>query len=44
VDGEGHYLPFPRRPPMHWPIVDRPRFLMRWFALHSIVVAHKRRV
>lgn len=41
VDGEGHYLPFPGRPPVHWPSVDRPRILMRWFALHSIVVARK---
>jgi ubiquinone/menaquinone biosynthesis C-methylase UbiE len=42
VDGEGHYLPFPGRPPARWPILDRPRTLMRWFGLHSIVVARKR--
>lgn len=43
VDGEGHYLPFPGRPPLRCAIFERPRALMRWFALHSLVVARKRR-
>ena len=43
VDGEGQYLPFPGRPPVRCAILERPRVLARWFALHSLVVARKRR-
>ncbi len=41
VDGVGHYLPFPGRPPIEIPALNRPRWLMRWFGLHSLVVATK---
>lgn len=39
--GCGHYLPFPGRPPIPLPFLERPRFLMRWVALHSLVVGEK---
>lgn len=42
VDAVGHYLPFPGRPPIELPRLNQPRFLMRWLALHSLVVAEKR--
>jgi 2-polyprenyl-3-methyl-5-hydroxy-6-metoxy-1,4-benzoquinol methylase len=41
VDGVGHYLPFPGRPPIEVPMLNNPRFLMRWLALHSLVIAEK---
>lgn len=41
VDAVGHYLPFPGRPPIEFPALNRPRWLMRWFGLHSLVVAVK---
>lgn len=41
VDGTGHYLPFPGRPPIRMSGLERPRMLMRWLALHSLVVAQK---
>jgi len=41
VDGVGHYLPFPRRPPVEVPLFNEPRLLTRWFGLHSLVVAEK---
>jgi SAM-dependent methyltransferase len=41
VDAVGHYLPFPGRPQIELPVFNNPRFLMRWFALHSLVVAEK---
>jgi 2-polyprenyl-3-methyl-5-hydroxy-6-metoxy-1,4-benzoquinol methylase len=41
VDAVGHYLPFPGRPPIELPIFNNPRILMRWFGLHSLVVAEK---
>jgi 2-polyprenyl-3-methyl-5-hydroxy-6-metoxy-1,4-benzoquinol methylase len=41
VDAVGHYLPFPGRPPIELPLFNNPRILMRWFALHSLVVAQK---
>lgn len=40
-DGIGHYLPFPGRPPIEFRRLDSPRTVMRWFALHSLVVAEK---
>ncbi len=42
LDGVGHYLPFPGRPPIPMPFLERPRALMRWLALHSFVAAVKR--
>jgi ubiquinone/menaquinone biosynthesis C-methylase UbiE len=39
VDAVGHYLPFPGRPPIEIPALNNPRWLMRWFGLHSLVVA-----
>ncbi|MEP6618584.1 MAG: class I SAM-dependent methyltransferase [bacterium] len=41
VDGLGQYLPFPGRPPIRFLALDRPGMLMRWVALHSLVVAQK---
>ena len=41
IESSGHYLPFPGRPPIDLKIVGRPRFLFRWFGLHSLVVAEK---
>jgi SAM-dependent methyltransferase len=41
VDAIGHYLPFPGRPPIELPALDRPRRLMRWLGLHSLIVAEK---
>jgi 2-polyprenyl-3-methyl-5-hydroxy-6-metoxy-1,4-benzoquinol methylase len=41
VDGVGHYLPFPGRPALRLRALDRCRWLTRWFALHSLVVAEK---
>jgi 2-polyprenyl-3-methyl-5-hydroxy-6-metoxy-1,4-benzoquinol methylase len=41
VDGIGHYLPFPGRPPIEMPALNNPRFLMRWTGLHSLTVGEK---
>lgn len=41
IDAVGHYLPFPGRPPIELPILNYPRVLMRWLALHSLIVAEK---
>lgn len=41
VDGVGHYFLFPRRVPVELPLFNNPRFIMRWFGLHSLVVAEK---
>lgn len=41
IDGTGHYLPFPGRPPIEMPKLNNPRRVMRWIALHSLVVAEK---
>ena len=41
VDGVGHYLPFPGRPPIELPVFNNPRWLQRWFGLHSLIVAEK---
>jgi 2-polyprenyl-3-methyl-5-hydroxy-6-metoxy-1,4-benzoquinol methylase len=40
VDGAGHYLPVPGRPPVRIPALDSWRPL-RWLALHGLVVAEK---
>ena len=40
VDAVGHYLPWPGRPPLVNPVLDSIRPL-RWFALHSLVIAEK---
>lgn len=42
IAGRGHYLPWPGRPPVRLLALDRllPR-LLKWTALHSIVVARK---
>jgi len=40
VDAIGHYLPWPGQPPREMPRLDAIRPL-RWFALHSLVVAEK---
>jgi 2-polyprenyl-3-methyl-5-hydroxy-6-metoxy-1,4-benzoquinol methylase len=42
VDATGHYLLFPRRPPIEVPALGYPHVLMRWCALHSLIVAEKR--
>jgi ubiquinone/menaquinone biosynthesis C-methylase UbiE len=41
ADAIGHLLLLPRRPPVELRFLDRWRFLTRWFALYSIVVAEK---
>ena len=41
IDAIGHYLPFPGRPPIELPRLNNPRFIMRWFGLHSLVVGEK---
>jgi SAM-dependent methyltransferase len=41
IDAVGHYLPFPGRPPIEVPVFNSPRCVMRWFGLHSLVVAEK---
>ena len=40
VDGRGHYLPWPGRPPRANPALEKIRWL-RWAALHSLVVAQR---
>jgi ubiquinone/menaquinone biosynthesis C-methylase UbiE len=40
VEGSGHYLPFPRRPPIRLPLLDRLP-AQRWTALHVAVAARK---
>jgi len=42
VDGVGHYLPVPHRPPLALPWLDRAPQPLRWLALHSLVVGEKR--
>ncbi len=41
VDGVGHYLPIPGRPPVRMAALDGFRALTRWSGLHSLVVAAK---
>ena len=41
VDGVGHYLPFPGRRPIEMPRMNKPRKLMRWLGLHSLIVSEK---
>lgn len=41
LDGAGHYLPFPGRPPIELPAFNNPRILMRWLGLHSLIIAEK---
>jgi 2-polyprenyl-3-methyl-5-hydroxy-6-metoxy-1,4-benzoquinol methylase len=41
IDGIGHYLLVPGRPPPRLASLDNPRWLMRWFAVHSLVVGQK---
>jgi 2-polyprenyl-3-methyl-5-hydroxy-6-metoxy-1,4-benzoquinol methylase len=37
----GQYLPFPGRPPIELSWLEHPRFLMKNFGLHSMIVAEK---
>ena len=41
VDSSGHYLLLPGRRPSEIAFLNRPRFLMRWFGHHSLIVAEK---
>lgn len=41
TDGAGHYLPFPGRPPIPVQMMGNPHGLMRWFALHSLVIGER---
>ncbi len=41
VQGIGHYLPFPGRPPIRLHFLDYANVLLKWFALHAFVVAEK---
>jgi len=40
VEARGHYLPWPGRPPVEISRIERIR-LLRWLALHSLIVAEK---
>ncbi len=40
-DADGHYIPFPGRPPIECPPLGWPRAVMHWFGLHSLVVGVK---
>lgn len=42
VDAIGHYLLLPKQSPRAISVLDQKRWLLRWFALHSLVVAEKR--
>jgi SAM-dependent methyltransferase len=44
VDGVGHYLLWPRTNPIRLKWLDRPRWLMRWVAAHSLTVTTKLRM
>lgn len=37
----GHYLPFPGRPPIEFPVFNRGGIFTRWFGLHSLTIAEK---
>ena len=37
----GHYLPFPGRPPIEFPIFNHGGIFTRWFGLHSLTIAEK---
>jgi 2-polyprenyl-3-methyl-5-hydroxy-6-metoxy-1,4-benzoquinol methylase len=41
IDAVGHYLLFPGRSPVELPACNNPRIVMRWFALHSMLIAEK---
>jgi 2-polyprenyl-3-methyl-5-hydroxy-6-metoxy-1,4-benzoquinol methylase len=41
IDGVGHYVPFPGRPPIRLAVLDRGRVFSRWLALHSFFLAEK---
>ena len=41
VDAVGHYLPFPGRPPIRISLLDKLRYISRWLAHHSLIVAEK---
>jgi 2-polyprenyl-3-methyl-5-hydroxy-6-metoxy-1,4-benzoquinol methylase len=41
TDTTGQYLPVPGRPPLRLDWLEHPHGLMRWFGLHSVVVAEK---
>jgi 2-polyprenyl-3-methyl-5-hydroxy-6-metoxy-1,4-benzoquinol methylase len=41
VEGIGHYLPFPGRPPIRIYFLDHAKVLLRWFALHTLILAEK---
>jgi 2-polyprenyl-3-methyl-5-hydroxy-6-metoxy-1,4-benzoquinol methylase len=41
TEGVGQYLPVPGRPPIRIGFMEHPHQLMRWFGLHSLVVAEK---
>lgn len=43
LDSEGHYLPFPGRPPIEVTAGGGPLALARWFGLHSLIAARKPR-
>jgi hypothetical protein len=40
-EATGEYLPFPGRPPIRLGWLEHPRAILRWFGLHSLVVAEK---
>lgn len=43
VDAAGFYLPFPGRPLAEVGWLSRPKWLMRWFGYHALIIAEKPR-
>jgi len=41
VDGIGHYVPFPGRPPIEMTALNSPRFLMRWVSVQTLTIGEK---
>ncbi len=37
----GHYIPFPGRPPIEFPVFNHGGIFTRWFGLHSLTIAEK---
>jgi 2-polyprenyl-3-methyl-5-hydroxy-6-metoxy-1,4-benzoquinol methylase len=41
INTVGHYLPFPGRPPIEMPVLERVPRVTRWFGFHTLIVAAK---
>lgn len=42
ADARGHYLPWPGRRPIAFPVFDGPLPVLKWLALHQLIVATKK--